>query len=304
MNVVTGAFGYIGKVITRHLLQSGEPVRTITSHPEKPNPFGEAVQAFSYNFDNPEALVASMSGAATLYNTYWIRFEYGGATYQQTVQNTAILFDCARKAGVGKIVHISVTNASVQSSLPYYRGKGQQEKLLIDLGLPYCIVRPTLVFGAGDILVNNIAWLLRRFPIFPIFGSGQYRLQPVYIADLAAIAVAGAKDGVSGLVDVLGPEDYNFEDFVHLIATRVRPGARLIHVPPGMGIALGKFVGLAVGDIILTADELRGLMDGLLTSDQAPNGTTRFSEWLEAEHGELGLAYASELARHFHDQRT
>ncbi|MGH7771107.1 MAG: SDR family oxidoreductase [Candidatus Binatia bacterium] len=132
MHVVTGAFGYIGRYIARHLLESGEAVRTITTHPDKPDPFGSAVEAFPYNFNRPTELMTSLRGASTLYNTYWIRFEYGGATFQQAVQNTVTLFECVKKAGVKRVVHISVTNASLESRLHYYRGKVLQERALTD----------------------------------------------------------------------------------------------------------------------------------------------------------------------------
>src|SRR5262245_58545060 len=135
MNVVTGAFGYIGQAITRYLLDAGEQVKTVTTHSEKPNPFGHAVEAFPYHFDKPTELTASLRGASTLYNTYWIRFEYGGATFQQAVDHTVTLFQCAKKAGIEKIVHLSVTQASAGSRLPYYRGKGLQEKALLAAGV-------------------------------------------------------------------------------------------------------------------------------------------------------------------------
>ncbi len=304
MNVVTGAFGYIGKYIARRLLESGERVKTVTTHPDKPNPFGEAVEAFPYNFDRPDELIACLRGASTLFNTYWIRFEYGGATFRQAVKNSAVLFDCAKKAGITKIVHISVTHAAVESRLPYYSGKGLQERALVDSGVSYQIVRPTLVFGREDILVNNIAWLIRNFPLFPIFGTGEYRLQPVYVEDLATLAVAAAKNPESGVLDAIGRETFTFKDFVKLIALKVKPKIKFVHLPPAMGIALGKVIGLAVGDVILTKDELRGLMDGMLVSNQAPNGRARFSEWLEQNGLALGAAYSSELGRHFRWRRS
>jgi uncharacterized protein YbjT (DUF2867 family) len=299
MNVVTGAFGYIGKYIARHLLDLGQPVRTITTHTNKANPFGDAVEAFPYNFEQPDRLVESLSGATTLYNTYWIRFEYGGATFKQAVQNTRTLFDCARRAGVQKIVHISVTQASVQSRLPYYAGKGLQEQALIDSGVSYSIVRPTLVYGLEDILINNIAWLIRKFPFFPLFGSGAYRLQPIFVGDLASLAVRSAVEPGSISLDAAGPEVYTFEALIRLMASRIKPGIRLVHVAPGMGIFFGQLIGLGLGDIILTRDELQGLMDELLTSEQTPNGINRFSEWLGANQDRIGRRYMSEIGRHF-----
>jgi NADH dehydrogenase len=304
MNVVTGAFGYIGKYITRHLLEQGEAVRTITTHPDKPNPFGEAVQAFPLNFDQSEQLIDNLRGASTLYNTYWIRFPYGGATFEQAVQNTATLFECAKEAGVERIVHISVTQASKESDLPYYRGKAQQEQALIDSGVPYSIVRPTLVFGKEDILVNNIGWLIRKFPVFPIYGSGQYKVQPVFVEDLARIVVASARESENVTLDAIGPETFTFEALVRLIAARIKPGVRLMHISPSLGILLGQLIGIGLGDVVLTRDELKGLMDELLTSRQVPNGTTRFSDWLESNADELGSRYSSEIKRHFKWRRA
>jgi uncharacterized protein YbjT (DUF2867 family) len=299
MNVVTGAFGYIGKYITRHLLEQGEMVRTITTHPDKPNPFGSAVEAFPLDFAQQDDLIENMRGASTLYNTYWIRFPYGGATFEQAVQNTATLFECAKEAEVQKIVHISVTQASVESDLPYYRGKALQEQALIDCGVSYSIVRPTLVFGREDILVNNIGWLMRKFPVFPIFGSGQYKVQPVFVEDLARIAVTSAREPGNVTLDAIGPETFTFEDLVRLIAAKIKPGVRLVHISPSLGILLGRLIGFGLGDVVLTRDELKGLMDELLTSSQIPNGTTRFSDWLESNGDKLGSSYSSEIQRHF-----
>ena len=298
-SIVTGAFGYIGKYIARHLLEQGEQVATITTHPGKPNPFGDSVNAFFFDFEKPDLLTEHMHGADTLYNTYWVRFEHYGASFNQAVRNTATLFACAKGAGIQKIVHISVIHASTSSDLPYYAGKGMQEQALIDCGVPYSIVRPTLVFGDEDILVNNIAWLMRKFPLFPIFGDGQYRVQPIFVEDLAAIAVESASRQGSEAIDAIGPENYTFEDFVRLIARTLKPREILFHVPPAMGVILGQLIGLAVDDIILTYEELQGLMTNLLTSNQAPNGSTRFSEWLLDHRESIGAAYSSEWRRHF-----
>ena len=299
MNVVTGAFGYIGRYITRHLLEQDESVRTITTHPHKPNPFGAAVQAFPLDFDHPDEILRSLAGVKTLYNTYWVRFEYDGATFAKAVVNTALLFDLAKRAGVEKIVHISVTNASVNSDLPYYAGKARQEQALMDCGVPYAIVRPTLVFGREDILVNNIGWLVRKFPIFPIFGKGDYRLQPVYVGDLAEIAVDCARSAQSIQIDALGPETFSFKAFVQQIVNEIHPGRLLVQLPPRLGTALGSIIGWAMRDVLLTQAELQGLMDEMLTSTQAPNGSTIFSLWLREHKDEVGKQYSSELARHF-----
>ncbi len=299
MDVVTGSFGYIGKYITQRLLNLGREVRTITTHPQKPNPFGEQVQAFPYHFDKPSALVQNLQGADTLFNTYWIRFEYGGQTYAQALKNTRLLFESARQAGVGKIIQISVTRASVTSDLPYYRGKAIQEQVLAEIGGDYAIVRPTLVYGKEDILVNNIAWLIRKFPFFPVFGGGDYRLQPVFVEDLARIAVDQIKGEASVTLDAIGPEAYTFREFILLIAEKLERNTRMINLPPGLGIPLGKVIGSLLSDVLLTENELRGLMEEYLTSPQEPNGSNRFSTWLDENKRTLGNVYSSEIARHF-----
>jgi NADH dehydrogenase len=299
VDVVTGAFGYIGRYIAQALLKRGRTVCTITTHPNKPNPFGPAVKAYPYSFDDADALTRTLNGADVLYNTYWIRFPYDGQTYESALENTQTLFRCARQAGVQRIVHIGVTRASVDSTLPYYRGKATQESMLKESGVPFSIVRPTLVFGKEDILVNNIAWLIRKSPVFPIFGSGRYRVQPVFVEDVAEIAIRQSTETAGTTVDAIGPDTFTFQEFVALIARKIGRDPKMVRVPPSLGVFAGQFLGIFLRDVLLTRNELQGLMDELLTSEQVPNGTTRFSDWLEMNKSTVGCAYSSEVARHF-----
>jgi len=297
--MVTGAFGYIGKYVARALLERGKTVSTITTHPTKPNPFGPAVRAFPYNFGDSAALIRTLNGVDTLYNTYWIRFPFDGQTYESALENTKTLFQCARQAGVKRIVHISVTQASLNSDLPYYRGKAAQESMLAESGVPFSIVRPTLVFGTEDILVNNIAWLIRKSPVFPMFGSGGYRVQPVFVEDLAEIAVDQSISAAGTTVDAIGPETFTFHELVSRIARTIGRDPKIVRVSPSLGIFCGQICGVFLRDVLLTRNELKGLMDEMLTSEQAPNGETKFSEWLEANKATVGSSYSSEIARHF-----
>lgn len=299
MDVVTGAFGYIGKYIAKALIRRSRKVVTITTHPNKPNPFGPAVKAFSYNFSDPDSLTRTLSGAETLYNTYWIRFPFDGQTYESALENTKTLFRCAREAGVKRIVHIGVTRASLSSNLPYYRGKATQESMLKDSGVPFSIVRPTLVFGKEDILVNNIAWLIRAIPVFPIFGSGSYRVQPIFVEDLAEIAVRQSTSAPGTTVDAIGPETFTFQELVELIAEKIGKNPLILKVPPSLGIFCGRILSAFLRDVLLTRNELKGLMDELLTSEQTPNGATRFSDWLSENRSTVGRTYSSEIGRHF-----
>ena len=297
--VVTGAFSYTGKYIAERLLSLRKRVRTLTRHPNRLNPFAGQVEVKSFPFDEPTALAASLEGASTLYNTYWVRFRYGQTTFEKAVANTQALIRAAEDAGVRRIVHLSVTNPSPDSHLPYFRGKAELETAIMASGLSYAIIRPSVIFGIGDILINNIAWFLRRFPVFAIPGAGDYRLQPVSVEDVAEIAVCASQEDRNVILDAVGPETYTFEEFVRLIAGSLRSRAKIIHLEPGLASVLLRIVGLGMQDVVLTRDEISGLMQNLLISNDAPTGRARFRDWLRENVDRLGVEYAPELARHY-----
>ena len=297
--VATGAFSYTGKYVTRRLLRQGVRVRTLTRDPDQPNPFGDDVEAARLRFSNPDELRRSMQGAGVFYNTYWRRYEQGRVTFDHVVENTKILFDAAMKAGVERIVHFSVTNPSPDSGLAYFRGKWRVEEALKNLGVSYAIIRPTLVFGEGDLLLNNMAWALRRFPLYPVCGSGDYPVQPVYVEDLAAQAVDAGSRSDSVIVDAAGPDTFSLDELLRLLASWMGVRARLMHTPPSVALALTGLVGLLMRDVALTRDEVDGLMAGLLTSDAPPTGTTRLKDWLKRNAHGLGRRYISELRRNY-----
>ena len=300
LNVVTGAFGYTGKYITSRLLSMGKRVRTLTGHPNNQNPFDNQVSVAPFNFDNKSELIKSLQGATTLYNTYWVRFSYGQVTFDKAVENTKVLIKAAEEASVHRIVHISIANASEESPLPYFRGKGILEKVIINSRLSYAIIRPTVTFGPEDILINNIAWFLRKFPIFAVFGSGDYRVQPVFVGDVAEIAVSAAHKDENIIIDAVGPEIYTFNELVRLIADRIRSRAKLIHLRPELAFFLSRWIGYMVNDIVLTWDEVEGLMSNLLVSENLPIGQIHLSDWLSQNVDRIGTMYASEWDRHYH----
>ena len=297
--VVTGAFGYMGGYVARKLVSQGVRVRTLTRRLPGRNPLGGQVETAPLDFSNPDGLRRSMDGAGVLYNTYWIRYARGPMTFEQAVENTAALFQAAVGAGVGRIVHFSVTNALHYSEFPYFRGKAQVEDMLKGLGIPYAIIRPTLVYGDGDVLLNNVAWALRRFPVFPVCGRGCYPVQPVYAGDVAAQAVEAGSQDYDSIADAAGPDTLSFEELLLLVASAMGVRSRLVHVPPSVGHALTRLVGLLMRDVALTRDEVDGLMAGLLTSKSKPTGTTKLSDWLAENRDGPGRRYVSELQRNW-----
>ncbi len=296
-DVVTGAFGYSGKYITRRLLDLGHTVRTLTNSINRPNPFGNQVQAFPYNFDHPDQLAASLRGAVTLYNTYWVRFDYADFSHGKAIENSHRLFAAAKEAGVKRVVHISITNPSEDSPLPYFSGKAKLERFLIESGLSYAILRPAVLFGKEDILINNIAWTLRHMPIFGVFGDGSYRLQPIYVDDLAQLAVEQGQSGENCIIDAIGPETFTYRELVTSIGNLIGKPRSIMSLPPGLGYSAGWLIGRLMRDVLITRDEISGLMENLLYTQSPPTGSTLLTDWVREHASTLGLYYASELRR-------
>lgn len=296
---VTGAYSYSGKYITKRLLERGDEVITLTNHPNRPDPFAGRVKAFPMDFKNEEGLKVSLSGVDVLVNTYWIRFDKDGNTQPRAVENTGTLVNAAFKAGVKRIVHISITNPSADSHLPYFWGKAANEKFVTESGMSYAILRPTVLFGKEDILINNIAWLLRRFPIFGLPGDGSYKLSPVYVDDLAALAVDAVYAENSFIWDAVGPDEFTFRELLELIKKTIGRTPALIPFPPRFALMAAQTLSFFVNDVMLTPEEVDGLMANLLISKEAPRCKTSLKDWLWENRDTVGKLYASELARHF-----
>jgi uncharacterized protein YbjT (DUF2867 family) len=298
LDVVTGAFSYSGAAIARELLTAGHRVRTLTGHPGRA-PEGTGIDARPLDFSDPGALTAALAGAHTLYNTYWVRFARGPVDHEAAVANSRVLLDAAARAGVERIVHVSITNADPDSPFPYFRGKAAVERHLIGTGVPYAIVRPAILFGGPGVLVNNIAWLLRRLPVFAVGGDGEYRVRGIHVDDLARLCagLGGRTDPVC--LDAVGPESLTFRQMVGAIRAAVGSHALIVPVPGALIPILSAGLGAVLRDVLLTRDEYQALTAGLADSGAPSAGEIAFTDWV-AEHGaELGRRYASELDLHF-----
>jgi uncharacterized protein YbjT (DUF2867 family) len=298
-SVVTGAFGFSGQQIARRLLLRGEKVRTLTNHAQPGSPLYGRVQVVPLDFTDTRRLTESMRGATVLYNTYWVRFSYGGLSHEYAVRNTKTLIQAAEAAGVKRIVHVSITNPSIDSPLPYFKGKAELEQAIQSSSLSYAILRPAVLFGEGDVLINNIAFMLRRFPLFAIPGTGEYHVQPIFVEDLAELAVEGGQRSDSSTVDAVGPETYTYTELVKMIGRAIGSKSLLVHLPAGLVRLASGVLGAILKDVVLTENEIKGLMADLLVSHGPPTGRTNLEGWIKAHAGTIGATYASELARHY-----
>ncbi len=298
-DVVTGAFSFSGRFIAQRLVSQKKQVKTLTNHPQRAGPDDIKAEVAPLQFTDRDALVDSLRGGEVLYNTYWVRFHHGRVRFGDAVANTRVLMGAARDAGVRKVVHISVSNPAEDSPLDYYAGKARAERAVRESGLAWAIVRPTLVFGQGDILINNIAWLLRRLPLFGIAGRGDYRLQPVAGEDVAEIATWAADQVGPVIVDAAGPDIIYYSEMVESIAIAVGRHPRFVYMSPRNALRAAKIIGRFVKDVMLNEPELEGLMQELLVSRERPRGAQRLDNWLLANADTVGQTYASELDRHW-----
>ncbi len=297
-DVVTGAFSYSGAAITEALQESGRRVRTLTGHPGRA-PAGTAIEARRLDFTDPAGLTESMRGARTLYNTYWVRFAHGTVSHPTAVAHSRVLFAAAAAAGVQRIVHVSITHPSSDSPYPYFRGKAAVELALSDLGIPHTVLRPAILFGGNGVLINNIAWLLRHLPVFAVGGTGDYRIRPIHVDDLARLAVRAGSSTQTEIIDAVGPERPAFIELVDYIKGVVGSRSRVVRVPGSLIPPAARLLGLALRDTLLTAEEYQAMSDGLADTDGPATGETALTEWITAHKDTLGRGYANELTRHF-----
>ncbi len=296
-HIVTGAFGFSGRFIAKRLLSAGLSVRTLTNKQPCREAYAPQIEHYPLRFDDPDRLTASLKGAQVLYNTYWVRFNHRHFNFDQAVSNSLLLFQCARRAGIRRVVHVSITNPDADSHLPYFKGKAVVEEALVASGLDYTILRPAVLFGPEDILINNIAWMLRTMPVFGLFGKGRYGIQPLFVDDLAAIAADAAHSRENKVLNTVGPETFTYRQLVETIRTALKLRTPILPLPPTFGLLVARLAGMVLGDIVVTADEIKGLMEGRLLVDSPPIGKTHLSRWVQAHAARVGRQYAHELRR-------
>ena len=295
---MTGAFSYSGRFVAQQLLERGRGVRTLTNHPRPDQPLATRITSYPLDFSDGAALVTALTGTDTLYNTYWVRAPQGSLTHGVAVENTRRLIEAARRAGVRRIVQTSIANPTASAS-SYYRGKAALEEAVRACGLSYAIVRPTLLFGEGDVLINNIAWLLRHLPVFAIPGDGRYRLQPMHVKDHANLLVEVGSQAADVVADSAGPEIFTFDQLVQLLRRVLNVRALVVHASPALAMAGASVAGRVVRDMLLTREELDDLMHDILVSHEPARGTTRLTDWLSLHRDDVGRRYASEMERHY-----
>lgn len=299
---ITGVLGYSGRYIAAEAARRGWRVVGLTNSAGRlANPSGYELRPMPWS-----SRENVMEGVDVLVNTYWVRFSYTGAghatfSHAEAVENTRLLFEAARRAGVGRVVHTSITQPDAASPLPYFRGKAELENALAATGVPHSILRPAILFGetpAESILINNMAWTLRHLPLVATFGRGSYGLQPIHVQDFAELALDEAVQlEPQRIVNAVGAETFTFRELWQELARCMGIWRPIVPVPAALGSLAAGILGRIVGDVMLTRDEIEGLSQGRLAVPGPTEGTRSLSHWMREYASTLGREYASELAR-------
>jgi uncharacterized protein YbjT (DUF2867 family) len=296
-DLVTGAFGNTGSAIARLLAERGHRVRTLTSHPPADGADDLGVEVRPFTWDDPEALAEAFEGVTTFYDTYWMRQGDSSGSYDVAVERCIAMIEAAEAAGVERIVHLSVAHPSLDSPYPYFRGKARVEERLFSGSVPAAAVRPTLIFGGHSVLMNNLAWILRRVPVFAVPGSGRYRVRPVHVDDVARTCVEAGQRREPEVIDAVGPDRPTYRELVEDVRDAVGGRALVVGAPTPLVLAGGRVIGALLRDDVIDRDELVSTVEGLADTEGPSTGEISYREWLRENATELGRTYINERQR-------
>ena len=231
--LVTGASGYVGGYVCRRLLADGHEVVGLSR-----NPAGqtlEQVTSVRGDVTTGAGLAEAMQGADAVIHLVGIITETRAATFHQVhVEGTRNVLAAARTAGVDRLVHMSALGASETAESEYQRTKAEAEAMVRASGLDWTIMRPSLVFGAGDAFFGgSLKELVTLPPVIPVVGTGAYPFRPIWAEDVAtafsrALTTAAT---VERQLELTGPVEYTLRELLVLIRDLLRPGKPLMNVP-------------------------------------------------------------------------
>jgi NADH dehydrogenase len=260
---VTGASGFVGSHLIDRLLRDGHEI-TVLSHSQRGRVhLDERIRVVSGSVEDPEALTALCAGNQVVFHLVGIIAETRTKTFQKTVvEATRLLVGASLREKVMKLVYLSAIGASADSATKYYRSKFEAEQSVKLSGLNYTILRPSIIFGAGDGFVSMLSRMIRLSPFTPVIGSGRYRLQPVYIDDVtSAMSQCVTKEETSAeIIDLAGPERLEYLEILHIIKRVLNKRRVNIHLP----LMLMKMAAAVMEKILkpapLTTDQLTMLV--------------------------------------------
>ncbi|MBI2872985.1 MAG: complex I NDUFA9 subunit family protein [Chloroflexi bacterium] len=239
MVLVTGATGFVGRQVVRVLRAHGRPVRALVHTSVRASVLAQtgATSAPGSVLDLPSLRAAARGAEAVVHLVAIIRERpRRGLTFQAVnYQGTRNVVQAARESGVRRLVHMSALGAQDNLRYPYLRSKWQGERAVMEGGIPYTILRPSILFGEGDEFLNSLAAVARALPVVPVIGSGRTRFQPISVEDVAeCVARALDSPALEGqIVEFGGPHHLTYDDLMDIVVRTLRVRRAKLHVPVG-----------------------------------------------------------------------
>ena len=259
---VTGASGFIGRRLIEHLLGRGDAVVAAVRRP-CPDLDPRRLAVVEVRLDDRAALERALAGSdAVVHLAVATGTTSEREAYEVNVVGTEHLLEAAKRAGVKRFVFASTISATRERMGPYGRTKKIAEERVVASGLPYCIVRPSLVYGGREGLVANLTAYLRGLPVIPVMGDGSIELDPIHVDDVcAAMIEALENDAVLGhTYDLLGPERVTFNQFLDRLSAGLGVKRRRLHIPGPVALALARGFAAITKKPPVTEDNVLGMI--------------------------------------------
>lgn len=268
---VVGGSGFIGSYLTLNLLQMGYRLNLLVNrtNPDLISPTGR-IKTFRGSIEDDTALTECFTGCDVVYHLVGLIAETRTKTFQKTVvEGTGHVVAAARTAGVKKIIYLSAAGAKPDAQSTYYRTKFQAERQVLASGLDYTIFRSSIVYGLQDKFINMLAGMIRRSPVLPVIGDGQYRLQPVYVEELCAVMARAAGEGFTSgqIYEIGGAEPLTYLEILDIIKRILKKKRMTVHIPVFLARWGARGLELFMKPAPLTVDQIAMLAGGS-TCDQ------------------------------------
>ncbi len=238
---VFGGTGFLGRRVVRQLREAGETVRVASRHPGRAE--GNRLEPFVADVRNGRSVEAAVANAVGVVNAVSLYAEHGSETFHSVhVEAAARVASAAKRAGVKRLVHLSGIGADASSASRYIRSRGEGEAAVQAAFPGAVIIRPAVMFAPDDGFLTVILRLLRRLPVYPMFGDGRTRLQPVYADDVAAaiVRVLRQSETPHPVYELAGPRVYSYAELLQTTAREAGLRPVLMRAPFGLWYALAS----------------------------------------------------------------
>jgi len=267
----------VGGAVVRRLLRRGHEVRALVRDPARAGPLADlgGVELVPGSLQEEAPLAALMAGAEAVVHLVGIIAETRRQTFEAVhVGGTAGIAAAARAAGVGRMVHMSALGARADAgATAYHRTKAAGEEVVRTSGIPHVILRPSLIAGAGSVPLRMMIDMVRLAPFVPVVGDGLYRLQPVWLDDVAEVfALAVERPDLGGTFEIAGADSLTWNEMLDAIEAALAVSRRRVHVPVGV-VRFAAHAGMALPNLSpISPDQLRMLLEGSTAGRNAIEG--------------------------------